>query len=321
MRILLIHFGQLGDAVLAIPAARALRGHYPEAHITVLASGGGAGIFRLLEFDDVQAVDRVAWKVNWARAVREIPGLVLRLRREQFDLSVDLHSYKETNLLAWLAGIPRRVAMLRPTRSLASLINVKPPPDDPDGVLLDRYCRVLQPLGITVSDRVPRLSPPPAAVARVADLLKDFNGASLLGICPGAGHPLRRWPAERFAAVARALRTDTALAPVPHTIVFAGPEEEEGTLSPFRSLEVTSIIGGLSLAELAAALARCRVVLSNPTGPSHVAAAVGTRVVSIGEIPQFDPVGRVRVVRAAKSVSDVEQQDVLAAVREMWTAN
>ncbi|HZT74159.1 MAG TPA: glycosyltransferase family 9 protein [Terriglobales bacterium] len=311
-RVLLIHFGQLGDAVLALPAAQALAAALDGAALTVLA-GSGAEIFRLAGFRDVWRVDRVGWKRRKLRAVAEIPALLARLRRERFDLSVDLHTYKETNLLAWAAGVPRRVAMLRPTRSLPRLINLRPPPDDPEGPLLDRYCRVLEPLGIAVSDRRPRLTPPPSAQLGLAP-----PGAAYLGICPGAGHPSRRWPAVNFVAAYRELAAAAAPTPVP--LVFAGPEEREEVLAPFRALGEGQVLSGLSLAQLAAALAACRVVLTNASGPSHVAAAVGAAVVTVGEIPAFDPVGRVWPVRAFGSVAAVPVSAVVAALVSAWQA-
>src|SRR5262245_2803304 len=116
-RILLIHFGQLGDTILGLPAVQALRDHFPNASFCLLASTTGAEIFRMAGYRRVWPVDRVAWKRNPLRATVGIPRLVLQLRRERFDLSVDLHSYKETNLLAWASWIPTRLSMLRPTRS------------------------------------------------------------------------------------------------------------------------------------------------------------------------------------------------------------
>ncbi|HXE31409.1 MAG TPA: glycosyltransferase family 9 protein [Terriglobales bacterium] len=315
---LLIHFGQLGDAVMALPAALALRQAHPEAALTVLASRGGDAIFRLAGFDPVWAADRAAWKRSPIRAAGGIPLLLARLRHARFDLSVDLHSFKETNLLAWAAGIPQRVAMLRPTRSWPRFITHPPPPDDPDARLLDRYCRVLEPLGINVTDRVPRLTPPPEAAACAADLLAPSAAAPILGICPGAGHPGRRWPAANFAALAHEFQQQ-----VPARIaVFLGPEENEAALRPLLALSGVEPLRGLSIPQLAAALALCRVVVANPTGPSHIAAAVAARVVTLGEIPAFDPVpvppGAVFPVRARREVADIEVPAALAAVLQLW---
>ncbi|MGH9487783.1 MAG: glycosyltransferase family 9 protein [Terriglobales bacterium] len=315
-RILLVHFGQLGDAVMALPAARALRSRFARARLTVLCAANASGIFRLAGFGErggeIWPVDRVAWKRQPWRVPAAAPMLILRLRRHRFDLSVDLHSYKETNWLAFLAGIPERVAMLRPTRSLPALINRKPPPDDIGGRLLDRYCQVLQPLGIEVAaaDRVPTLRPPPAP-----SIVASGN-RPMLGICPGAGHASRRWPAERFAAVAQARLAQGRV------VIFAGPEEDAAILDPFSAVAGVEIVHGLSLAELAGALACCRVVLTNPTGPSHIAAAVGGRVLTLGELPAFDPVavppGAVVVLRATGTINSIATAEVLTAVEQLW---
>lgn len=320
-RILLIHFGQMGDAVLAQPAARALREHFVGADITVLASPAAVEIFRLGGFERTWKVDRVRWKHHRLRAVFEIPRLVMQLRRARFDLSVDLHSLKETSLLAWAAGIPTRVAMLRPTRSYPCLITLKPPPDDADGVLLDRYCRVLEPLGIKVRDRVPRLRVPEATAAEVEQLFARHSlvGHELLGICPGAGHSSRRWPADRFARVATELFAQYG--PF-KTVVFLGPEEDERALEPLRGVPEITMLRGLSIPQLAQALARCRLVLTNATGPSHIAAVMGTRVITIGEIPPFDPVAsdpaKVFCVRVSGRVADIPVEDVLPTAQRMW---
>lgn len=313
-RILLIHFGQMGDAVMALPAARALRCAYPAARLTVLAGLSGAQILRLAGFDPVWAVDRVAWRETPLLAAREIPRLLARLRRQRFDLSVDLHSYKETNLLAWAAGVPARVAMLRPTRSWPRLITHPPPPDDPAAHLLDRYCCVLQPLGVAVADRQPRLTPPPSARAWAEAALPP--DADYLGICPGAGHPSRRWPAEKFALAAGEWLQ--GITPPPRLAIFAGPEEAEAQLAPLRALPRAAIFTRLTLVQLAAALARCRVVLTNASGPSHLAAAVGRAVVTVGELPMFDPPGRIFPVRAPSAVAEVPVASVIEALSRAW---
>ncbi|MGH9506809.1 MAG: glycosyltransferase family 9 protein [Terriglobales bacterium] len=313
-RVLLIHFGQMGDAVLALPAAQAVRRAYSAAAVTVLAGRSGAEIFRLAGFQPVWAVDRAAWRNSPPRAARELLVLLARLRRARFDLSVDLHAYKETNLLAWAAGIRVRVAMLRPTRSWPRLITHKPPPDQARDHLLDRYCRVLAPLGISVMDRRPQLVAAPEDAAWAAAEMPDAK--EYLGICPGAGHPSRRWPAANFAAAARQLARQ--LAAPPRIAVFAGPEETEAQLAPLRELAGARVYSRLSVSRLAAALARCRVVAGNASGPSHIAAATGTVVITIGEIPMFDPPGRVIPVRAERVVSDVSVAAVAEALSRGW---
>lgn len=332
---LLLHFGQLGDAVMALPAAVALREATPRTCWTVLASAGADAIFRLAGFADVWSADRVRWKRAPLAAAIEVPALLWRLRRERFARVLDLHSYKETNLLAWLTGARERVAMLRPTRSWPRLITRPPKPDDPYARLVDRYCEVVGAVGVEVADRVPRLHPPALVRARVEALFAAWQtalggsvDAPVLGICPGAGHPGRRWPAERFAALIRdfqsASGTGGEASSRARVAVFAGPEESAAVLDPLQRLPRTEIWRGLTIAELAAALGLCRVVVSNPTGPSHIAAAVGASVLTLGEIPAFDPVAQppaaVVAVRAPRAVGDIGVGEAGAALARLWAA-
>ncbi len=310
-RLLVLHFGQMGDAVLALPAVRALQQAYPSSERVLLTSSGGAQIFRLAGGWEVLAVDRRRWKTHPAQAARELPGLWRRLRRRRFELSVDLHSYKETNLLAWSLRIPRRVAMLRPTRSWPRLINLPPPPDDPAGSLLARYCRVLEPLGIAVTNRIPRLPPAPELSAAEQAWRRQYLPGPCLGVFPGAGHPSRRWPIEHFHAV---LAQFLARHPDWSAVVFTGPEENDPALDRLRQLPRVRLRPGLPLAELAAAFAQCALVLSNDSGPAHLAAAAGARVLVLGAIPSFDPVGSVRVVRSPGPLRDLPIAPVLSAL-------
>lgn len=336
---LLVHFGQMGDAVMALPAALALRERLDSfrngdlvaggrdagpawvarggAGLTVLAAGG-APIFRLAGFDTVWPVDRRQWKQRRWLAARQLAALLARLRRGRFALSVDLHSFKETNLLVWLAGIPERIGMPRAARSWPQLMTRQAPADDYHAHLADRYIRVLEPLGIAVADATPHLEPDAESRRQLAGAWRDWAPppVEVLGLCPGAGHPGRRWPAERFAALAAQVAARRA--PGLRVAIFAGPEEDEALLAPLGAIPGARIWRGLSVAQLAAALAACAMVVSNPTGPSHIAAAVGSRVVTLGEIAPFDPRGRVQAVRARERVSDIGVDEALHAVEELW---
>ncbi len=310
--LLVVHLGQMGDMVLALPALRALAAAYPGAKLEIVTSLGGAQVCRVAGFSQVHAIDRRGWREHPQRVLMELPGLWLRLWRRRFDLGVDFHSYHESNLLLWSLGIPRRVAMLRPTRGLPRLINLRPAPDDPNGILLDRYCRVLEPLGIQVTDRVPRLESAPELRERETAWRQVNLPGRCLGVCPGAGHAARRWPREHFRA---AIRAWAAQYPDWQMAIFTGPEEsDEGA---WAGLPGTHLRPGLRVAELTAALAQCELVLSNDSGPAHLAAAAGARVVVLGAIPAFDPVGRVQVVRARRAVAEITVEQVLRACANM----
>ena len=228
--ILVIDFGQLGDVVLSLPALRAIRERFRQARITVLIGKPGAEVVSLSGYADATVVvDRVALRDGPKLvSIGRIFKLVKDVRRQHFDFVIDLHSLSETNLLGLISGAPKRLYSRRPGRSLDFLANFSPrPPVEEDHRtrhLIDRYLDVLQPLGVTDADRVPRLRTRPEDVAAVDKILKKEKaeaGSPLIGLFPGAGHPSRRWPLERFAELAEFLERNDRVRP----IVFAGPEE------------------------------------------------------------------------------------------------
>jgi ADP-heptose:LPS heptosyltransferase len=283
--ILVIDFGQLGDVVLSLPALRAIRERFPSARITVVVGKPGAEVVALSGYANASmVVDRVNLRdgpklVSLGRIVK----LVKKVRREKFDFVIDLHSLSETNLLGFLSGAPKRLYSRRPGRSLDFLANYEPrPPVETDHRkrhLIDRYLDVLTPLGVRNAERTPRLRTRSHDVATIDKLLKKEkaeHGAPLIGLFPGAGHPSRRWPLERFAELAEFLARNDGVRP----IVFAGPEERSLVPQMKRLFPPATIIfDRLTIPELAAAQARLAVLVSNDTGPMHIAAAVGTPVV------------------------------------------
>ena len=184
---------------------------------------------------------------------------------------IDLHSLSETNLLGFLSGAPKRLYSRRPGRSLDFLGNFNPrPPVEEDHRtrhLIDRYLDVLIPLGVTNAERQPRLRTRPEDDNAIDKLLKKEKaeaGSPLIGLFPGAGHPSRRWPLERFAELADYLVRNDGVRP----IVFAGPEERP-LLAQMRTLfpQTAIIFDKLTIPQLAAAQARLAVLVSNDTGP------------------------------------------------------
>ena len=282
--ILVIDFGQLGDVVLSLPALREIRKRFPQARVTVAVGKSAAEVVRLSDVaDEILAVDRVALRdgpklVSLVRLFK----LVKQVRRSSYDFVIDLHSLSETNVLGFLSGAPKRLYSRRPPRSLDFLANFEPrPPVEDDHRkrhLVDRYLDVLLPLGISPTDRQPRINTRPHDAAKIEKLLRkskaDF-GSPLVGIFPGAGHPTRRWPLKKFGELADYLvRNDNV-----RVILFLGPEEaaiEREVRKEFP--ENTIVLDKLTIAELAAAQARLSVFISNDTGPMHIAAAVGTPV-------------------------------------------
>ncbi|MBV9958869.1 MAG: glycosyltransferase family 9 protein [Acidobacteria bacterium] len=322
--ILVIDFGQLGDVVLSLPALAAIRQKFPRAHITVAVGKSCAQVVELSgSADSTLVVDRVALRDGpkpWA--VMRIIKFVKEVRAAHYDFVIDLHSLSETNLLGFFSGASRRLYARRPGRSLDFLSNFRPHPNAEDKAshAVDRYLGVLAPLGIRDAPRVPKLrtrAEDDAAVERLLKKEKADAGVPLVGLFPGAGHPSRRWPLERFAELAGKLVRETDV----RIIVFAGPEEK-ALVKEMREKfpKGTVIFDRLTIPQLASALARLSVFVSNDTGPMHIATAVGASVVVLLDRRAPDsylPVSGRHQVIYSSIINDVTVDEVYAAAREL----
>lgn len=329
-KILVIDFGQLGDVVLSLPALRSIRARFPRAHITIAVGKPGAEVINLSGYgDDTIVVDRVALRDGFKPlSLFRVVELVKDVRRRKFDFVIDLHSLSETNLLGFLSGAPKRLYARRHGRALEYLANFHPRPpaeaESSERHLIDRYLDVLIPLGVKSANRVPQLKTRKAddvVVDRILGKAKVEMGIPLVGLFPGAGHPGRRWPLEKFAELADYLMRNDDL----RVLVFAGPEEqalvsEMRTMFPPRTL----ILDNLTITELAAALARLAVFVSNDTGPMHIAAAVGTSVVALLDRPtpnSFVPIESHHRVMYGERIHDITADEVYAVARELLVGN
>lgn len=327
--ILVIDFGQLGDVVMSLPALCALREKFPHARMTVAAGKPSSEIIELSgHADEIIAVDRVALRDGFMPlSVFRIFQVVRDMRRRQFDFVIDLHSFSETNLMGFLSGAPQRLFQRRPGRSLDFLANFNPKPpidrNDPDQYLVDRYLDVLQPLGIKDAPRVPKINTRAADDRTIDMMLRKANaasGAPLVGLFPGAGHPGRCWPVERWAELADFLIRNDQVRPV----VFIGPEERAAAADMRRVFPShTVFLEKLSLGQLAAAQARLAVFVSNDTGPVHIGAAVGAPiVVLIGRTTPhaYIPLAEAKRLIFSEGVHTINVEEVYGATRELLAA-
>jgi ADP-heptose:LPS heptosyltransferase len=329
--ILVVDFGQLGDVVMSLPALRAIRERYPHARITVIVGRPGAEIIEMSGYADATIeVDRVSLRDGSKPvSIMRIFRVIKDVRRRKFDFVIDLHSFSETNLLGFFSGAPKRLFSRRPGRSLDFLANFSPKPpvdkNDPDQHLIDRYLDVLRPLGIKneSQSQVPRLMTR-AEDGRAIDAMlrktKADAGSPLVGLFPGAGHPGRCWPLEEFAQLADFLIRNDNVRPV----IFVGPEERH-LVSRIRALFPAGsvILEKLSIPQLAAALARLAVLVSNDTGPVHIAAAVGTPIVVLIDLPRphaYVPRGTLQRLLFSESVTSIDVEQVYSATRELLNA-
>ncbi|HEX6998745.1 MAG TPA: glycosyltransferase family 9 protein [Gammaproteobacteria bacterium] len=298
-RVLCVRLDALGDVLMTTPALRAVKRAHPERHVTLLTSRSGAEVGRLSpDVDEVIAYDAPWVKATAARArSAQDHRLVRKLAGMEFDAAVIFTVYSQSPLpaamMCYLADIPRRLAHCRenPYQLLTDWV----PETEPGPAVrheVRRQLDLVATVGWTTDDERLRLAIPPQADERigrrVAALGLDANRPWAV-VHPGASAPSRRYPEERFAAAVRALAKLHGW-----RIVLTGTRSEEPLLRRVRmraGVPAISLGGSLSLAELAALIRRAPLLISNNTGPVHVAAAVGTPVVDLYALtnPQHTP--------------------------------
>ncbi len=321
--ILVIHFGQLGDVVLGLPALKAIHDHFADAKITVMSGTSTAEIIRLGQVaDDQITVDRVKLRDgNTFESIAEMGRIVKDVRRHKFDLVIDLNSLYETNLLGFLSGAKHRLFANRDRRSIDRLSNfpVKPPAEDKTKHHTDRYLAVLEALGLNNIDRTVTITPPAESVENARSYLKErgIENKTLIGLFLGAGHPTRRWPVENFAAVARRFSRD----PNKRVLVFIGPEERDmrdGLDEVFGGAAI--VVDEMPLCDFLAMLSFLKVLAVGDTGPMHLGAVAGTGIVLLSELGSptfFRPlIDNLRVLDD-RPLAQITVDQVEAAVSEL----
>ncbi len=324
--ILAIRFARLGDVALLLPALARLKASFPEARLSLMTGSRCAPLARLCpHLDEVLSVDRLAMRDGPViRALGDIRRLVREVRARGFDLVVDFHSFRETNLLSWASGARYRMGMKRSDRAyLPFCFNLPPALEDKGIHVAEMFERVVGNLPGTLappSSRRPLLEIPSDVRSRVEALVAKSTGKVVLYV--GASVIDRRWPSAGFAAVA-----DHAMANWKAKVLIlagaSGAEERiaEETRQLVRQQESVLIMPGLSIAELAGTIGSANLMISNDTGPMHIGAAMGVPTLGIFSLSlplHYRPVGsRDRYIRK-DSMEDIEIGEVIEVAEQMW---
>ena len=282
--ILVIRRRYLGDIALLGSLLRNLKLHWPTARLGVLCEPAYAPILALNpDVDDAWLFPQRA--LDW-------PRFLARVRAADFTHVIDLDNRDKTAVITRATGAAVRVTSRHGERlHFAGCYTAaeRLPESFLDGRhITDLYLHALTQLGVPLVTRETRHVPRPVEVAALRPLL---GGARLL-VHPGSRSPWRVWPAENYARVIDSLHAESGVT----TALIAGPGEQATVAAIARHARapVVRIDARLGVTELAALFANAPVLLCHDSGPMHVAAAVGTRVVALfGSQPMhlWQPVG------------------------------
>ncbi len=286
----IVKLSALGDVVHALPVAAAVRQAWPAVRLTWIVERRMAGVLAgHAAVDEVVEVDTRGWRRarragEVAAALREMAALHRRLRALHADVALDLQSLLKSAVLTRATRAARRIGFAprwsrEPLSALVLTHRVTPPAGARH--VVEQYLAVLQPLGVRTPAVDFGVAVDPGAEARVEEL---FGAAGLkrqgrlVVLNPGAGRADKRWPVERFRALAERLGQETKAA----VLVVWGPGEQEAARAIAEARGVRPVLAPpTSVPELIAILRRASVVVAADTGPLHLAAAVRTPCVGL----------------------------------------
>ncbi len=267
---LLVRLGALGDIVHAMPVVAALRAAHPDARIGWLVHPRFAPLLEVVAgLDAIHPLDR-----------RSGAATLSAVRRLRYDVCLDLQGLLKSAAVARLSGARRVIGFARPwLREPAAALAYSETGGRGDGHVIAKNLSLLAMVGIDAPPihfelRLPE-TPVVPCTREILGLPPDEPFAV---INPGAAWPNKRWPAERFGALARQMLERHALT----SAVLWGPDEATLAAAVARASGGAALMAPqTSMVEMLTLARAARIVVSGDTGPLHLAAAAGTPVVGL----------------------------------------
>src|SRR5688572_1935053 len=265
----------VGDAVLAIPAMKAVRARFPEAEITLLVRPWVAGVFRSAPFiDHLWSEPRPAGLAEWIRITRSI-------RQKRFDLAILLPNSFESAVMMFFGRVPYRIGYATDGRRWLLTNSLKPASGKHHQV--EYYLALAGALSAEISKPSISIEATEEEKAQALSLLASEgipNGRRYLVLNPGAAYgSAKRWTEEGFADAGDILASELDL-----DVAIVGSEGERSiaeSIAKRMRTRVAILSGKTSLETLIGVISGAALVLTNDSGPMHVAAALGVPTVAV----------------------------------------
>ena len=278
--ILIVRTDRMGDVVLTTASIKILRQAYPNAKISIIVSPGTKDLVEGNPYlDEVLIDDRKIENAGFLGFLK----LIQKLRKKKFDLAIVFHTKKRTNLICFLAGIPYRIGyknnkfgflLTHPIKDIRHL-----------GIKHEsEYCLdVLKHLDIETENKVELFLPThPKSEQWLHQFFKEKNISDkdrLVVIHAGASDPSRRWPEHYYADLIRHL-----IEKYNSKVVLIGDKSMQSISDKILSLvsgPVFDLSGQTTMSHLVSLIRRCDLLISNDSGPVHLASGVSAPVVAI----------------------------------------
>jgi heptosyltransferase-3 len=268
--ILVIKLRAIGDVVVSTIVTKNLRNAFPQARIRYLTEPASH-----------EVVKNNPWlngALVYDRRTMSGPGLIRMVRKEKFDCVIDLFGNPRTALVTRLSGARVRVGYRFRGRTYAYNVIAEPRGSQVHNAQFN--LDAIEALGIEIQDRNIYFAPSPDDMRAVDRFLGSAQGRDRPLVClnPGGGWYTKRWGTDRFAALADRLSEECGV----RIVIAWGPGEQEDAAKLQSLMKHPAFIPPpTTLGELGAMLKRCTMLVTNDSGPMHIAAAVGTPILGI----------------------------------------
>ena len=258
MRILIIKPSSLGDVVHALPTVNLIRRKYPQAHISWLVNDTLTSLLQRCPIID----EIIPFERRRFGSLTQLPhfrNFLAMLKGRHFDIAIDLQGLLRSGIISWATRAPRRIGLSDAREGARFFYNeiVRVP----RAHAVDRYLLAAQHLGC---DSTPVEFP--------LGVSRSVTSEGLIGVNPSARWATKLWGNDKFAELIRRLPSER--------VVLTGSAAEREQIDKIAQGR-RNLTGQTDLFQLAELYRRCQVVVTNDSGPMHLAAAVGTPVVAI----------------------------------------
>jgi ADP-heptose:LPS heptosyltransferase len=298
-KILAVEVNRLGDAISALPALKALRGHFPHAEISFLVRRSFVSLF-----EQADSVDRVIG-LEESSQILPLLAMVVRLRKEHFDLACSLSPVRKNAFLVLLGGSQYALGYLKLGRRVPNFLKVSrvssigfklvSKEHYAQENIVETSLKVCRALGISCPETRPRLDLPEGVTQGAEQQLSSegkMPSVPFVVVHPFAGWRFREWPYGNTIELVKRILSDPDI----HVVLIGSQEDEEKLrwMSKQIGRNGITIAAGEDLVTLAVLMRKSVLFVGNDSGPLHLASALGVRCVGLfGPAPPYitGPVG------------------------------
>ncbi len=274
-KILLIRLDHIGDVITSIPALRALRKNYPKAYITIIIRSLTKELLENCPYiNEVIVYDPLWYRGKKIFSLLKHIKFFRNLRKQNFDLAIDLRGEIRNIIIAYLSKARYRLAYdVKGGDFLLTHIG-----DYNDNLhIIDRNLNLLKTIGINSKDKKLELFITNKEKKFIDNLLKKYKIKNFIIMHPGSGGPLKLYDNKKFAQIGDYLAKK-------YNIIITGSKDEYWMANEIinnMNSKAMNLAGKLSLMQLAELIRRAKLFISPDSGPVHIAKAVNTKLITL----------------------------------------